>query len=82
MFVSDTTLLYYDNYFELDFGVAGGIIAGINGSGTLAVITFRALGVGVADVGIGWVNLRDTANQEIEIDYSRTSDGKVFINTN
>ena len=62
---------------EIDLGTAGGTPPGVSGSGTLAVITFRAKNKGAASISFETHDLRDTVNQAIEIKASRG--GKVSI---
>jgi hypothetical protein len=62
---------------EIDLGIAEGTSLGVSGSGTLAVITFKAKKKGTASVSFESYELRDTNNQSIEIKTSR--DGKVKI---
>jgi hypothetical protein len=62
---------------EVDLGIAEGTSPGVSGSGTLAVITFKAKKRGLASISFDSSDLRDTNNHTIQISGSRG--GKVRI---
>jgi hypothetical protein len=62
---------------EIDLGIAEGTTQGVSGSGTLAVLTFKAMKTGVAFIYFELHDLRDISNQTIQIAASRS--GKVSI---
>lgn len=62
---------------EINLGIAEGTSPGVSGSGTLAVITFKAKKRGLASISFDSSDLRDTNNQSIQI--NRTRNGKVSI---
>jgi hypothetical protein len=62
---------------EIDLGIVEGTAAGVSGTGTLAVITFKAKKRGLASISFDSYDLRDTNNYSIQINGSRG--GKVRI---
>ncbi len=62
---------------SINFGVAGGVIPGVSGRGTMAVVTFQAKTAGIGWLSFGTHILRDTHNRSMRLSPPRG--GKINV---